>query len=363
MSNPLKNGFHKNSSCTSTRSRAWIGLVCTVCAVLLTLTSCIAQVPHATVDEVAELKNELGDAMQEIDALKAGYESAQQEIDALKGSNEAAQQEIDALKSNNEAAQQEIDALKSDNEAAQQEIDSLKSDNEAAQQEIDALKGSQEALQQEIDRLKEQIQELQNSTTSNGKIRIYIDQGHNPTSYHNSGAVGNGLYEQDLTFEIGCMLANLLEADGRFEVCLSRPTADTVLGTDNKSSLEARVKGAQDFGADYFISLHTNSYDNESANGIEVFVAEENSISYSFGARLLQGMLDATGLRDRGMKLNPELHVLRYATMPAALLEMGFITNAEDAALLAQSPDLFAQGIYDGILTYFGLTAPSASAN
>ena len=97
---------------------------------------------------------------------------------------------------------------------------------------------------------------LRDADTGIAKIRIYIDQGHNPAPHHNTGAEGNGLYEQDLTFDIGHRLAALLAEDGRFEVCLSRPNEDSVLGTDNVSSLQARVDGAIDFEADYFISLH-----------------------------------------------------------------------------------------------------------
>ena len=187
-------------------------------------------------------------------------------------------------------------------------------------------------------------------------IKIYIDQGHNPT-HHNTGALGNGLHEEDLTFAIGILLADLLETDGRFEICLSRPTADTVLGTDNDSSLDARVEGAKAFGADYFISLHLNSYVDSAANGIEVYVAEQDGESYEFGNSLLEGLLDATHLRSRGMKVNSNLRVLKNATMPAALLEMGFISNAEDAAMLSEHSNLFAEGIYNGILAYFALEA------
>ena len=185
------------------------------------------------------------------------------------------------------------------------------------------------------------------------KIRIYVDQGHNPAPYHNNGAEGNGLYEQDLTFDIGHLLAELLIEDGRFDVCLSRPDETTVLGTDNKSSLQARVDGAEGFDADYFISLHINSFTQDTANGIEVFVSNEGGESYGFGSCLLQGMIDSTNLRNRGMKLGSELYVLGNATVPAALLEMGFISNSEDAALLSEHPELFAQGIYNGILDYF----------
>ena len=186
-------------------------------------------------------------------------------------------------------------------------------------------------------------------------IKIYIDQGHNPQS-PNAGAEGNGLVEQDLTFEIGTRLASLLRSNGSFDVRVSRPTAETTLGTSNASSLRIRVDEANNFGADYFISLHTNAFDKDSANGIEVYATQENSEAYAFGSSLLKGMVESTGLRNRGMKLNPELQVLKNATMPAVLLEMGFISNPADAALLSQSPELFAQGIYNGILAYFNLT-------
>ena len=188
---------------------------------------------------------------------------------------------------------------------------------------------------------------------NDGKVRIYIDQGHNPYPHHNSGAEGNGLYEQDLTFTIGCLLAELLEDDGRFEVCLSRPDESTVLGEDVASSLRARVSGAEDFGADYFISLHINAYTEDSANGIEVFVSDGESKTYPLATAMLEGMLSSTELNDRGLKKSSELYVLENTSMPAVLLEMGFISNEEDAALLAESPELFAKGIYDGIVDYF----------
>ena len=184
------------------------------------------------------------------------------------------------------------------------------------------------------------------------KIRIYIDQGHNPLPYHNNGAEGNGLYEQDVTFDIGCRLAELLIKDGRFEVCLSRPDENTVLGTDKASSLKERVDGAIDFNADYCISLHINAYTQDTANGIEVFSADDNE-SYSFGSSLLQAMVASTRMKNRGMKPSSGLYILENAEMPTVLLEMGFISNADDAAVLSDHPELFAQGIYNGIIDYF----------
>ena len=198
---------------------------------------------------------------------------------------------------------------------------------------------------------------MSSSVLDSDRIRIYIDQGHNPAPYHNNGAEGNGLYEQDLTFNIGCLLAELLSEDGRFEVCLSRPKENTVLGTDIVSSLQARVDGATEFDADYFISLHINSYTQSDPSGVEIYVAKDGGESYVFGASLLNKLAESTELRNRGMKLNPDLYVLKHATMPAVLVEMGFISNSGDAALLSAHPELFAQGLYNGILDFFGLSS------
>ena len=62
-----------------------------------------------------------------------------------------------------------------------------------------------------------------------------------------------------------------------------------------------------------------------------------------------------TGLKNRGIIERPGLYVLRFTDMPAVLVEMGFITNRYDAELMAYSPELFAEGIYRGILEYYDL--------
>ena len=54
------------------------------------------------------------------------------------------------------------------------------------------------------------------------------------------------------------------------------------------------------------------------------------------------------------MKVRSGLYVLRKTAMPSVLVELGFITNASDANLMNNRPDLFADGIYRGILEYTG---------
>ncbi|MBQ9151380.1 MAG: N-acetylmuramoyl-L-alanine amidase, partial [Clostridia bacterium] len=117
-------------------------------------------------------------------------------------------------------------------------------------------------------------------------IKIYIDQGHNPVN-PNAGAEGNGLREQDLVYTIGQRLADRLRANGNFEVLLSRPTRDTQLGTTTGTSLAARVNEANRWGADYFISLHTNAASSASASGSEAYVYNRGTRAYSLADDIL----------------------------------------------------------------------------
>ncbi len=185
-------------------------------------------------------------------------------------------------------------------------------------------------------------------------VKIYIDQGHNPRGF-NTGAEGNGYYEQDISYDIGVRLYNLLNSNPNFTARLSRPTPDTVLGSSNSSSLTARVRDANEWGADVFISLHTNAAVNPNATGAEALVYSTTSaVAAPLAEDILYELTLLTGLRNRGIIARPGLYVLRRTAMPAVLVEMGFITNPVDADLMANSPQLFARGIYRGILDYYG---------
>lgn len=185
--------------------------------------------------------------------------------------------------------------------------------------------------------------------------KIYIDQGHNPEN-PNAGAVGNGLREQDVTYRVGQDLAALLRRSGNWEVRLSRPTPETLLGTSNASSLRARVDDANSWGADYFISIHTNASDNANASGVEAYAYSRPSRAFNLGEDIVDNIVTVTGQRNRGMKVRPGLYVLKKTNMPAVLVEIGFITNPGDAAIMRDNPELFARGIYNGIVEYTGIS-------
>ena len=142
--------------------------------------------------------------------------------------------------------------------------------------------------------------------------KIFIDQGHNPQN-PNAGAEANGVRDQDVTY------------------------------------------AANSWGADYFISLHCNASTVTTASGSEAYVYSVGSAAYYLGEQILAGLNYATGLPNRGVRTNPSLYVLRRTRMPAVLVEMGYLTNPYDAALLSSDPQSFARGIYSGILDYLNI--------
>ena len=145
-----------------------------------------------------------------------------------------------------------------------------------------------------------------------------------------------------------------MENDYRFEVRVSRPTPETVLGMNNTTSLKARVDMANEWDADYFISIHTNSNPNPAINGSEVYVYSEQSEAYNMAYDILQNIVNYVDTKNNGVRINRTFYVLRKTEMPAMLIELAYLSNPEDAEKLLNNQYDFAYGIYMGILQYFG---------
>ncbi len=186
-------------------------------------------------------------------------------------------------------------------------------------------------------------------------IKIFIDQGHNPEGA-NTGAEGLGLNEDEVVYEVGRYLYNLLSQNPEFEAMLSRDTPEEVLGSSNAESLRLRVNMANNWGADYFLSIHTNAFSNPAANGSEAFVYSSEGEAYTLAEYILTSIVERMGTRNRGVKIRPSLYVLRRTRMPAVLIELGFLTNPSDARKMRDDPYGFAYAIYQGLLEYFGLS-------
>ncbi len=187
-------------------------------------------------------------------------------------------------------------------------------------------------------------------------IKIFIDQGHNPQNV-NAGAEGFGLREQDITYNVGIYLRDILNRDPRFEARVSREDPETILGTTNATSLAARVNAANEWPADYFLSIHTNANVNPAVNGTEMYIFRSGTEAQYLADALLDSIVSRLGTKNNGVFVRPSLYVLRRTQMPSVLLELAYITNFEDAEKLEDDQYAFADAIYRGLLSYFGFSS------
>ena len=177
-------------------------------------------------------------------------------------------------------------------------------------------------------------------------MKIFIDAGHN-FSGADTGAQGNGIREQDVTFIIANKLKKLLVSYGH-EVFMSRNNLQDNVGSTLSDSLNTRVNLANRYGVDLFVSIHCNSF-NKQANGTETLVYSFNSSAMEYAERIQKSIIDKLGTKDRGVKERKDLVVLKNTLMPAVLVETAFIDNVYDAELLIKRQDDFAEAIFEGI--------------
>lgn len=174
-------------------------------------------------------------------------------------------------------------------------------------------------------------------------FKVYIDPGHGG---NDSGAVGvRNVLEKNIVLEVGKKVIDILRNRG-IEVKMSR-TDDTF------KSLSYRTHDANNWGADAFVSIHCNSSDNKTAKGLETFCYK---FKYKKLAECVQNELlnDKLYTIDRGVK-EGNWHVVRESNMPACLVELGFISNAEDTDLIEVKKNEMALAIADGICNYLGV--------
>ena len=180
-------------------------------------------------------------------------------------------------------------------------------------------------------------------TPKKPSIIISIDAGHGG---HDPGAVQNGVNEKDITLEVAKKLDSALKKEG-YDIVMTRDK-------DVYVELKERADIANRNNSDIFISLHCNSFSSESAHGIEVLYNPNRSGSKQLAQLVLDELVKATGARNRGIKERPELAVLKHTTMPAILVEMGFISNKAEAQKLqtASYQNKIVEAIVKGVEKY-----------
>lgn len=180
----------------------------------------------------------------------------------------------------------------------------------------------------------------------NSMAKVFIDPGHGG---NDPGAIGkrHGLQEKDIALSAGFKVGESLKRHG-IDVCYTR-TTDTFVELTERANLANKA------GADIFVSIHCNSASDSGAQGVETY-SYLGSSKGTILAKCIQDSIIRSGAytKNRGIK-TANFAVLRQTNMPAALVEMGFISNKEDAEILKNKQNELAESIAKGILDYVGV--------
>ncbi|MCY9377393.1 sporulation-specific N-acetylmuramoyl-L-alanine amidase [Bacillus sp. T17B1] len=182
-------------------------------------------------------------------------------------------------------------------------------------------------------------------------VKIFIDPGHGGSD---PGATGNGLQEKTLTLQIALALRTILtnEYEG-VSLLLSRTS-------DQYVSLSDRTNAANNWGADFFLSIHINS---GGGTGFESYIYPGvGAPTTTYQSAIHSEVIQAVDFADRGRK-TANFHVLRESAMPALLTENGFIDTVADANKLKTNSFIqsLARGHANGLEQAFSLKKTSNS--
>ncbi|NLZ47807.1 MAG: family 10 glycosylhydrolase [Clostridiales bacterium] len=175
---------------------------------------------------------------------------------------------------------------------------------------------------------------------------VTLDPGHGGSEI---GAISlDNDYEKNINLPIALTLRDILESRG-LEVYMTRDT-------DKYVSLSDRAQFANNLRTDIFVSVHNNSYTNQSVNGIETFYYSTDTKGKEMAEKVQKSLIANTKANNRGAKSGNYL-VIRETIMPAILVECGFITNREELNKLKTKSyqDKLAYSIAYGVLNFLNL--------
>ncbi|TDK64058.1 hypothetical protein E2K98_04095 [Bacillus salipaludis] len=172
---------------------------------------------------------------------------------------------------------------------------------------------------------------------------IVLDPGHGGVDIGTTSI--DGTHEKKLTLETAKAVEQKLKNAGA-HVIMTR-TNDTYISLPERSNISNQN------GADAFISFHYNWIKDPSVNGMTDFYYQK-SRDNELASHILKEVAKTTKLENVGTRFN-NLSVLRNNSQPSTLIELGFLSNKQDDAVVEGSAfnENVAQGIYLGLLNYF----------
>jgi N-acetylmuramoyl-L-alanine amidase len=180
---------------------------------------------------------------------------------------------------------------------------------------------------------------------------ILIDAGHGGAD---PGKISAKTLEKDINLAIAKQLQTYLE-QGDATVFMTR-IDDSDLAQSKKSDMYSRKLTANTSKADIFISIHQNSFPDGSVQGAQVFYFNRSNNSKRLAECIQAELKSFVNYRNRfDAKENGNYYVLRQTTMPAVIVECGFLTNYNEKTKLLNPDyqDRLAWAIYMGVLDYF----------
>lgn len=172
------------------------------------------------------------------------------------------------------------------------------------------------------------------------KGKVVLDAGHGGSDY---GAIREGINEKDITLDVTRRVASILKSKG-YKVALTR--AD-----DTYVSLQDRVDYSENEAPEIFVSIHVNSAVATEPKGIETHYYHE--YSKELASVVHARMIKAIDTKDRGL-FKSKFYVINHTTVPAILVEMGFLSNEEERKELVTDfrKQKTAKAIAEGIIEY-----------
>ena len=200
------------------------------------------------------------------------------------------------------------------------------------------------------------LSELKFSTGLKGKI-VAIDPGHGGSD---PGAISvRGSKEKLLNLNLSLIVKTILEKAGA-TVYMTRENDIDVSSPDasDRDELRARTLVGNNNRADIFISIHHNSSANSDLNGVTTYYYRKTLFDVVLAQSIQDAMAQAGGLTNIGAR-TANFFVVKNTTMPAALLEIGYMSNPQEEQLLTGQAfqQKMAQAIVAGIDQFFGQAA------
>ena len=185
--------------------------------------------------------------------------------------------------------------------------------------------------------------------------RITLDPGHGGSDPGTHG-LESGLKEKEVTLPLALRVKKLLEQKGAV-VYLTRYSDRDVYGptATDQQELQARVDVAEKSGSDLFLSIHCNASTDRSVGGYSTYYTPKTPYDKKLADALQKELMQTADVTDRGI-FDSRLYVNRKSTMPSALVECLFMTNAREEQMLLSDAflDKIAEAIARGIEQFEG---------